>query len=710
MADNKRFNLGPSLNVLGPDSPTPPSLPLISFELDDSSSPPVLELTITSPTDPSLSRSAEVTLPLDTDTNTFLLQPTFKNGTLTFPLNSGDSYDVNIVTATGAVNPSYRRYIAWSPDQAITAAEIAAGDFATTNDVTIPPRPAGHPDDSYIVFAIPHDALPPTQVDINHQNSNILRGFQHLLTDPQDSDSTPVSYTVDGTEYQAWVSKRPWDPDAIGVPLTIFRPYDLLGIPSTSPSGDVPNVVIDPKTNAVTPGLYTRDAWNYLLRRTTPVVNKDVSSATQLETIAAAQLTSDHPYLMAITANFTVTIDSIPFVMEAGDLALIHPRSNRPLIFYNLQDMLKVLGYRPAGHTELLPRLGRIDVTPSNIPNAAAVQRDFQVTLAQSQQVVDHLKSLGVNRVDIWFRNFGMHTTAYTPALSTVIATNVNQTEANSIGITNETVIPVRAIFRKDGDYVAEIATWLTIGGTATPSEDPASRARLDVIEAGGWVRESRLSSKLQAALVDLRARPAVRSAMAGKYDVDFSDAGIIVSSLFYEVAANGVTVIPRKQWDSPSTVSFTPTAQQLTAMQRVSTTEVIVAVTFYPDAAGIALTSHALVLPILDIPDPTPAPKKRTLVSPIVGANNAGATTLTLPADYATFDQLSLMFWETNAGRYGTNIIPIPMLAIIPNGGDIQLEMTGRANNNAVHAVWNPTTRTLNLNQDRVLYAQLRD
>lgn len=120
-----------------------------------------------------------------------------------------------------------------------------------------------------------------------------------------------------------------------------------------------------------------------------------------------------------------------------------------------------------------------------------------------------------------------------------------------------------------------------------------ANKTSIDEIIANGWVRETRLSQTLQAALLDMRITP-VRDAVGGEYQIVFANGGILRGDFFYKVEANGQTVIARKEWDSPASITFTPTADQVTRMTAVSPEVVTVVVTFYPDAAGLELTNHA--------------------------------------------------------------------------------------------------------------------
>lgn len=107
---------------------------------------------------------------------------------------------------------------------------------------------------------------------------------------------------------------------------------------------------------------------------------------------------------------------------------------------------------------------GSIAISPSNIPDAASVVRDY--VFAWEDLDENWLKAQGVNQMDIWMKNTGFHALdPWNPTQDGMAAVNVNANEARAIGIGNDTVVPVRAVFRRDGQFVALVNTWLTIGG-----------------------------------------------------------------------------------------------------------------------------------------------------------------------------------------------------------------------------------------------------
>lgn len=366
-------------------------------------------------------------------------------------------------------------------------------------------------------------------------------------------------------------------------------------------------------TGKVTDGVFTQAILDYLTLGDTPLVHS-VADAATLNAHLGNQPRNEEPLWIRVTRGFRVA----PNDYAAGETWYVPPRSNVPI---------KLLDSRPD--------LGRIDIVPSNVADAAGVQTDYQVTLSLAQEAVDDLTARGANQLDIWFNNTGVHAVEpYVPALAAVLNINVNANEWRAIAVGNAKIIPVRAVWRRGGQYVAQISTYVTIGGASTTAskaeidaavdaylranpppagEDSVARrgvavndGRLDAIEANGWVRETRLSPTLQAALLDLRIAP-VRDAITGEYVIVFANGGILRSDFWYRVEANGQPVVPRKEWDSPANITFTPTADQVQRMAAVDPNEVTVVVTFYPSESGGELTNHARVVAVRAPAKPTP-------------------------------------------------------------------------------------------------------
>lgn len=113
---------------------------------------------------------------------------------------------------------------------------------------------------------------------------------------------------------------------------------------------------------------------------------------------------------------------------------------------------------------------GYISISPDNIPNREAVIRDY----AFAAEGLDEawLRAKRVDSVDIWLKDTGFHSLSpWAPSENIRAAVNVNANEARAIAIgENESIVPLRAVFRSQGQFVALLTNWLTIGAQAAPA------------------------------------------------------------------------------------------------------------------------------------------------------------------------------------------------------------------------------------------------
>ena len=108
--------------------------------------------------------------------------------------------------------------------------------------------------------------------------------------------------------------------------------------------------------------------------------------------------------------------------------------------------------------------LGNVAIAPGNIKVAADLDGDYQITLSGIQTA--WLNSQGVNELEIWFGTEAIHELdPWTPKDTEVIGITVSTSEETQIGLTSQDNLPVLAVFRRDGTYVAQIGTILTVGG-----------------------------------------------------------------------------------------------------------------------------------------------------------------------------------------------------------------------------------------------------
>ena len=107
--------------------------------------------------------------------------------------------------------------------------------------------------------------------------------------------------------------------------------------------------------------------------------------------------------------------------------------------------------------------IGRIDITPSNIAAKEDLDGTYQVVLSDID--ADGLKEKGVNQLEIWFNQEAIHALSWSPVQTAIIDAVIDEREETQIALGNQKVIPVFAVFRKDGIYIDQVGTFLTIGG-----------------------------------------------------------------------------------------------------------------------------------------------------------------------------------------------------------------------------------------------------
>ena len=99
-------------------------------------------------------------------------------------------------------------------------------------------------------------------------------------------------------------------------------------------------------------------------------------------------------------------------------------------------------------------------------------------------------------------------------------------------------------------------------------------------------------------------------------------------------------------------------------------------------------------------------------LQAAVNGGDTAGVTSITLPANYATYRGIGLTAWERNEDRIVTGSLQTAMLSA--QTANRVIVIAGNPTGNAGARVtlnWNPTTRALGLaQQDRIIHALLHD
>ena len=119
--------------------------------------------------------------------------------------------------------------------------------------------------------------------------------------------------------------------------------------------------------------------------------------------------------------------------------------------------------------------IGRIDVHPGRIRDAADLDGTYQCIVSLTDAEVTRLNGAGVNYLEIWFGTETVHVVSpWAPALATRIDAVVDQSEETQIGA-GVNVYPVRAVYRINQgggqDYYAEGAGALRVAGFNAPDE-----------------------------------------------------------------------------------------------------------------------------------------------------------------------------------------------------------------------------------------------
>ena len=207
-----------------------------------------------------------------------------------------------------------------------------------------------------------------------------------------------------------------------------------------------------------------------------------------------------------------------------------------------------------------------------------------------------------------------------------------------------------------------------------------------------------------------------VRTAIGGAYTIQLPGAGRVDTGNFVVVELNGRAVGSRVAWTQQGSFTVTPDVNDIEAMELVSSTRVIVAVSFYDAASGGNNLGTAIAATSIVPTPPTPyTPSTHVLQAAVNGGDTAGTTSLSLPTTgenyYANFKYLEIAMWEQQRDRIGQALIPIPVLAaqttnriIVVNGNP------GATNTGSLASVtWNPTARTITAESgDRIIYAAL--
>ena len=227
-------------------------------------------------------------------------------------------------------------------------------------------------------------------------------------------------------------------------------------------------ITYDHKGNSIGYALPGETAFTFLFSLTNTVLATAVSSA-QLAALLVTHVKGHSDLIVYIGAAFT----HAGTAFKVGDFVAYAPQSTTADVKFNIPpgavpDGSITLAKLAKDVTDRLNRYyGKLDIIPNNIPTAADIERGFQVATSDVQ--VDLISE--ANELNLWINGKGFHVDdPYTPAATTVFDASVNATEALAIALTEPAqgeigIVEVLAVFRKDGEFVADIGTYLTIGG-----------------------------------------------------------------------------------------------------------------------------------------------------------------------------------------------------------------------------------------------------
>lgn len=277
-----------------------------------------------------------------------------------------------------------------------------------------------------------------------------------------------------------------------------------------------------------------------------------IANATQLERLFGSQETSDNAAWVYFTADVTEVHQGTTHTYKARDLAYFSPRNIIGKVVANLPPNLLA---EIAKLTDIVAmNTGSIAISPNNIPNAAAVTRDY--VFAWEDLDDNWLKSKGVNQLDIWMKDTGFHAVRpFAPTKDGVITVNVNATEAAAIAIGSSKIVPVRAVFRNSGTFVALVNTWLTIG------------------DLGGI--EAKFTQAQQIGLLSVHPDPSIivypndglETALTRTIALQVANPEVLTGDIWAQGSIDGQAVLARTKWASNLAVLNFAISAQLAAL-----------------------------------------------------------------------------------------------------------------------------------------------
>ena len=305
-----------------------------------------------------------------------------------------------------------------------------------------------------------------------------------------------------------------------------------------------------------------------------------ISRPAQLVALFGSQERNDNAAWVYFTAAVTEAHDGRQHTFAAGDLAYFAPRNILGKVVTNVP--VGLAGQITALTDTVGRNTGSISISPNNIPNAAAIQRNF--VFAAEDLDVAWLTSKGVNELEIWFNNTPFHSVdPWAPTADVRLNVNVNATEAAAIAVGSDTIIPVRAVFRSDGQFVALVNSWLTIGGqggggSAGVPDAPTGAGRYELsVPASGpntWEAagtEATLSQKQQIGLLSIHPEPSIivypngglETALTRTIAMQVANPEVLTGTIWVEGQVDGQAVLARTEWATNlNAINFVISAQ----------------------------------------------------------------------------------------------------------------------------------------------------
>lgn len=237
---------------------------------------------------------------------------------------------------------------------------------------------------------------------------------------------------------------------------------------------------------------------------------------------------------------------------------------------------------------------GKLEITPNNIEAKEDLDGTYQAVLSGLNST--SLKAKGVNVLELWFNNESIHTVSpWSPVDTYRLDAVLSTSEETQIGLTNQNAIPVSAVFRKDGDYVTQTNTALTIGGVETTALTQAQRIALLAITSDPGSVSYTTEEELKAALGDI--------------DIRVSNPELLTGELWVEGTTGGVPSLARTKWTtSTAALRMDLTGQNIdsvySSLESNNAEDIQLRLGFYGQAVGgVQIERLDINMPLVKLP-----------------------------------------------------------------------------------------------------------